>query len=129
MPSNYWADWDPNSAAPHIIRRDTRLYWRPQGQGTVGKSVGAFVGENPGSAESIHGLQYAGYSSIWQRNQPGDPTLRLLLEIWCHAVAQQWLTEPESTNSQGYWNDVGGLAVKQQAGVGQSNGFVSGAAA
>ena len=63
MPSShYWADWDPTTSVPNIIRRDTRLYWLPQRQGTVGRCVGAFVGENPGSAESIFGLGFAGYS-------------------------------------------------------------------
>jgi hypothetical protein len=52
---------EANAAAPDIIRRDTRLYWQPQRQGTVGRSVGAFVGENPGNAVSIFGLGFAGY--------------------------------------------------------------------
>jgi hypothetical protein len=88
LSSQYWADWEPTAAAPDIIRRDTRLYWQPQRQGTVGRSVGAFVGENPGSAVSIFGLGFAGYSPIWQKRQPGDSMLRLLLEIWRFAVTK-----------------------------------------
>jgi hypothetical protein len=55
---HYWADWERPPAAPNIIRRDTRLYWQPQRQGNFGRCVGAFVGENPGSAESIFGLGF-----------------------------------------------------------------------
>src|SRR5271165_4560072 len=53
---HYWADWERPPAAPNIIRRDTRLYWQPQRQGTVGRCV--VVGENPGSAESIFGFGF-----------------------------------------------------------------------
>ncbi len=88
MASHYWANWNPTTFAPEILRRDTRIYWQPQSSGTVGKCIGTFVGENPGSAQSIHGLSYSGYSEIGSGSSasPGDRTLRLILEVWKASV-------------------------------------------
>ena len=80
--SRYWADWDPIASPPNILRRDTRIYWEPQKSGTVGSCVGTFVGENPGGAQSIYGLCFIGYSPVEHKNRPGDPTLRLLFDVW-----------------------------------------------
>jgi hypothetical protein len=93
-PGHYWANWDSNTQHPNIIRRDTRLYWKPQVKGTEGKSVGAFVGENPGSGQSIFGPLHSGRSPIVHKVWgPGDPTLCLLLRIWQAADAQGSLLE------------------------------------
>ncbi|HKP05438.1 MAG TPA: hypothetical protein VJU77_18965 [Chthoniobacterales bacterium] len=83
--SHYWADWDL-SIAPNIMRRDTRLYWQPQISGTVGKCAGTFIGENPGGAQSVFGLQFSGYSPLEHQQIPGDPTLRLLFRVWQEAA-------------------------------------------
>lgn len=87
--SNYWADWDPLSSPSGLIRKDTRIYWLPQSRSPVGECVGTFIGENPGGAQSIHGLAHVGYSPIEHRGKPGDPTLRLLLGIWQHASSSR----------------------------------------
>lgn len=85
-PSHFWANWDPTSASPHIIRRDTRIFWHPQSHGTLGQCVGSFMGENPGGAESIFGLTYSGYSPLTHNGAPGDPTLRFIYGLWKEAV-------------------------------------------
>jgi len=95
--SHFWADWDPVSAAPNVIRRDTRIFWSPQVRGDIGHCVGTFVGENPGSALSVHGLKYTGRSPIQQSSRrPGDPTLRLLLEAWRHSLVLGGMTPADT---------------------------------
>lgn len=93
--SHYWADWDPLTEAPNVIRKDTRIFWKPQAAGTVGSCVGTFIGENPGGAESVRGSSASGYSPIHHRGKAGDGTLRLLLEIW-QAAVRTHLPEPMS---------------------------------
>jgi hypothetical protein len=36
--AHYWVDWERPLAAPNIIRRDTRLYWQTQRQGTLART-------------------------------------------------------------------------------------------
>ncbi len=81
VPSRFWANWNSTIYAPYILRRDTRIYWEPQCSGTNGQCVGSFFGENPGSGEPSFGWGWDGYSPI-QDGQYGDPTLRLIHEIW-----------------------------------------------
>lgn len=123
--SHFWAHWEPHKIPSKIIRRDTRIYWQPQTNGTVGRCVGTFFGENPGGAQSIHGLKHEGYSPIHQSiNRPGDPTLRLLLEIWKRAVSlgeqepdgteyievlnTYYFRNPKSGDSRSAWQKAGG---------------------
>ncbi|HEY6154712.1 MAG TPA: hypothetical protein VIW07_13310 [Candidatus Udaeobacter sp.] len=93
-PSHYWADWDPAAYPPNILRRDTRIYWEPQKSGTVGCCVGTFVGENPGGAQSIFGLSFVGYSPVEHKSHSGDPTLRLLFDVW-HESARLGRVQPQ----------------------------------
>jgi len=85
--SHFWADWDPVTHNPQIIRRDTRIYWSPQSGMTKGNCVGTFFGENPGSGQASSGLRHVGHDAIIDRiRKPGDPTLRLILDIWQLAI-------------------------------------------
>jgi hypothetical protein len=82
----FWADWDADTYCPEVLRKDTRIYWEPQVDGTVGECVGTFFGENPGSARSIKGLDVSGRSPIVDRvRAPGDPTLQLIYDTWNEA--------------------------------------------
>ena len=136
MPSHYWADWDPTTFVPEILRRDTRIYWHPQSSGTVGKCVGTFVGENPGSAESIHGLGFSGYSEIvsGSPSTPGDPTLQVILEVWQAAVKMHGL-EPavddyiEILNTYYFRNSISGAALAAWIAMGGSGIYSPGPSA
>lgn len=124
--SHYWADWDPKTHSPHIVRRDTRIYWGPQSCGTVGQCVGTFIGENPGGAVSVP-PGYAGYSPMFHGSRPGDSTLRLIFEVWKAAVSTRlslpklsdyievlntyYFVDPVSRRSLPSWRANGGCSI------------------
>lgn len=134
LKSHFWADWDSAtySAANQILRKDTRIYWKPQTSGTVGKCVGTFYGENPGSAKSLHGLKHSGYSPLVDRaGKPGDPTLQLILDTWIEAARIGAATPQDSDyievlnlyyfrnstslGSIAAWKQCGGASIYSQA--------------
>ncbi len=93
----------------------------------MGECVGTFIGENPGGAQSIHGLAHVGYSPIEHRGKPGDPTLRLLLGIWQHASSSRgfqpqradyvevlntyYFRDTKSGHALSAWRDAGGSVL------------------
>ena len=129
--SHYWASWDTLTAAPNIVRKDTRIYWKPQKSGTVGQCYGTFFGENPGGAQSIYGLGFNGYSPIENRRQSGDPTLRLIFDLWQCAMRLgrpqpneddyieilnlYYFRNPETGKSLTLWRHAAGSALYQQS--------------
>ena len=128
--SRYWADWDPSLGAQRIIRKDTRVFWEPQTIGTVGRCIGSFWGENPDGAESIYTLAFAGYSPIQHGCQPGDPTLRLIFDIWQLCVSNgiqtpksddyieilnlYYFRNPQSQGALQAWCKSGGMRLYHQ---------------
>ena len=60
---HYWAGWERPPAAPSVATRGFIGDLATQRQGTFGRCVGAFFGENPGSAESIFGLGFGATGS------------------------------------------------------------------
>lgn len=132
--SHFWADWDPKpypdptTGKTFRLRRDTRIYWKPQSSGTVGNCVGTFFGENPGSAQSVHGPTSTGYSPLQDGyKKPGDLTLRLILEIWQEAfrlgrvnpasadyvevLNTYYFSDPISTTALSAWRAIGGAGI------------------
>lgn len=115
--SNYWAEWDNINYNGQTTRYDTRVYWAPQTDGTVGQCVGKFYGDNPGGGKpSIRG-PLKGRSSIVSGGQVGDPTLRLIHEIWQLAVNNHGKRQPkegdyiEILNTYYFANGVAGVAL------------------
>jgi hypothetical protein len=114
--SRYWANWDPTTIPGQVIRRDTRIYWANHTTGCSGRCVGTFIGENPGSAESIFGLSFHGYSP-GSAGGSGDDTLRLISDAWKLAVSVGTCSLPanddfiEVLNTYYFCNSASGAAI------------------
>ena len=93
--SNFWARWRPFSLGLDV-REDTRIYWGSHTEATPpnGRCIGTFVGENPGGALPVAPLPFTGRSPLISRGRAGDPTLRLLLDVWKQAVLMKLRKTP-----------------------------------
>lgn len=84
---NYYANWDYDTYRPHVLRRDTRIYWAAGNQAQAsGRCVGTFIGENPGAGRAAG--QQTGWDILVEgtSKRPGDKTLRFLRYAWEAAV-------------------------------------------
>jgi len=83
----YYANWDYDTHAPQVLRKDTRIYWSDGDRDEpVGKCIGTFIGENPGGGHSVR--QQNGWNGLVEcsSNKPGDRTLCFLYAAWESAV-------------------------------------------
>jgi hypothetical protein len=83
----YYANWDYDTYRPHVLRRDTRIYWGAGNQAQAsGRCVGTFIGENPGAGHAAG--QQTGWGILVEgaSKRPGDQTLRFLRDAWVAAV-------------------------------------------
>jgi hypothetical protein len=96
--SEYWAVWDDQICPGYLVRRHTRIYWSPQTGIVPGRCIGTFIGENPGGGRPLCSSTLPDAQPIVCKGRVGDPTLRLLKDVWRAAVHRRRLNPPCSTD-------------------------------